>query len=357
MRRNCKLQIEFAHALAGAAPKRICNLQSLLRPLVAFVTLLAWSGAALAQDDVVHRRNGIVDRGKILAQDANGVRLLRADSKKETLIPADQIDRIEVKLSADQQEGEKLFEQKKYRAAAEKLDAAFKIETRPWLRSRIASNMVACYVAMGDPVAAIDAFFAASQAADGQIAWSAVPIWWLPEPPNQDVIETAATMLRSNSPLQQVIGASYLLGTNQAPAAREALAKLTTYRDERIGQLARTQLWRWYAATATHDDVISWQRQAAKLPADARAGPYFAIGLALRRLGSHDDAALAFLWPAVVYRTDPKLSGRAALLAAESLERAGQLGEARRMYEEVIGRFAQTAEAVSAQARLNALKE
>ena len=52
----------------------------------------------------------------------------------------------------------------------------------------------------------------------------------------------ALSLLRASGPMQQVIGASYLFGTEHSAAARDTLAKLTTYRDESIGQLARTQL-------------------------------------------------------------------------------------------------------------------
>jgi tetratricopeptide (TPR) repeat protein len=311
----------------------------------------------VAQDDVVHRRNGIVDRGKIVAQDASGIRMIRTDTRKEILIPADLIERVEVKLTKEHEQGDSLFAQQQYVEAAEKFDAAIKVESRAWLRARIASNLVACYVAAGDAVGAIEAFFAASQAADGQISLGAVPIWWLPDPPAGPVVQHAATLLRSSNPLQQVIGASFLFGTDQSDASRDALIKLTTYRDERVGQLARTQLWRWAVATATPDDVTAWQRQVTKLPADSRGGPYFAIGLALQRLGRHEEAALAFLWPALVYQTDPKLSRRAALLAAQSLEQAGQPAEAKQLYAEVAARYSPSTEATAAQRRLDAIKE
>jgi len=324
---------------------------------MAVMLLSLGRAAALAQEDVIHRRNGIVDRGKIISQDATGVRLLRSDSRKEMLIPADQIERIEVKLTAEQQDGERLFEQQDYAAAATKLEAALAIETRPFLRNRIAAQMVACHVAKGEMVAAIDAFFTVSQYTGGQLPWSAVPVWWLPEPPPSAVLSRASGMLRSSSALEQVIGASLLFGTSESEAAREVLARLTTYRDERVGQLARTQLWRWDAATATAADVASWQRQAAKLPADLRAGPYFAIGLALRRAKAHDDAALAFLWPALVFKSDPKLARRASLYAAEALEQAAQTSDARQIYEEIVSKYAASPEAATARTRIAAMRK
>jgi tetratricopeptide (TPR) repeat protein len=332
----------------------IRNLQFL--SVVAAVLSLS-ADLALAQDDVVHRRNGIVDRGKIISQDATGIRMIRSDNRKEILIPADLIDRVDVKLTKEQMDGDALFEQKQFQGAAEKFEQALKVETRGWLRGRIASNLVACHVAAGDPVGAIEAFFAASPAAEGQISLGAVPIWWLPEPPGGKAVQYAATLLRSTDPLQQVIGASFLYGTDQSTAARDTLAKLTTYRDERVGQLARAQLWRWDAATAKPDDVATWQRQVTRLPSDARGGPYFVIGLAFQDRGAHEEAALAFLWPALVYRTDPKLSRRAALLAAQSLEQAGQAAEAKQLYAEVAAQFAPSTEATAAQLRLDALKE
>jgi TolA-binding protein len=93
------------------------------------------------------------------------------------------------------------------------------------------------------------------------------------------------------------------------------------------------------------------------LPTELRGGANFVIGLAHQRLGAHEDATLALLWPALVYRTDSRLSRRAALLAAECLVKASQPAEARQMYQELVTRVPRTAEAVTAQSRLNELKE
>src|SRR5262249_43960128 len=125
----------------------------------------------------------------------------------------------------------------------------------------------------------------------------------------------------------------------------------------RVAQLARTQLWRWDYAKATAEEFAAWQRQVARLPADVRGGPYFIIGLALQRNGQFEEAALAFLWPALVYGNDPRLSSRAALLAADCLEQAGQRSEARQLYTEITTRFASSPEATTAHRRLDALRE
>jgi tetratricopeptide (TPR) repeat protein len=321
------------------------------------MSLLGSVANLLAQDDVVYRRNGIVVRGTIVAQDAAGIRMVQPDSPRELLIPADQVERVQVKLTPQQEQGDRLFEDGDYHAAASKFEEALNTETRRWLRARITSRVVACHVASGDAVAAIDAFLKASQAADGAVAMSIAPVWWLPEPPPGSSLQFASRLLQSSNPLEQVIGASLLFGTSQADAGREVLRKLTTYRDERIGQLARTQLWRWEASTVKPEDVASWQRQVTRLPPDSRGGPYFAIGLALQQHGRHDEAARAFLWPALVYRNDPKLACRALWLAAQCLESASQPSEARQLYSEVTVRFASNPEAASAQARLDALKE
>ena len=157
--------------------------------------------------------------------------------------------------------------------------------------------------------------------------------------------------------MQQVIGASYLFGTDQSSAAREVLSKLTTYPDERIGHIARTQLWRWQLTDAGAEDVAAWQRQVSRLPAELRGGANFVIGSAQQRLAAHEDAALAFLWPALVYRADPRLTRRAALLAAESLVKARQPSDARKILQELVTRHPRCPEAATAQSRLNELNE
>jgi hypothetical protein len=170
-------------------------------------------------------------------------------------------------------------------------------------------------------------------------------------------VQFAGRLVQSNNALEQVIGASFLFGTSHTAEGREALARLTTQGDERIGQLARTQLWRWNAATAKPDEIASWQRQVMRFPSDARGGPYFVIALALRQCGRYEEAARAFLWPALVYRNDPNLSCRALLLAAQCLEQADQPADAQQLYSELTVKFASKPEATTAQARLNALKE
>src|SRR5262245_9793388 len=136
-----------------------------------------------AQDDVVYRRNGIVDRGTIVGRDEAGIRMIRTDSNRETLIPADQVERVQVKKTEQQEMGERLLEERDYLGAAIKFEVALKSESRRWLRAQIASNLVECYVSAGDSVAAIQAFLRAVQSGDGQINLSGVPLWWLPESP------------------------------------------------------------------------------------------------------------------------------------------------------------------------------
>jgi tetratricopeptide (TPR) repeat protein len=326
-------------------------------PLVAALAVLCASTApAQAQDDVVYRRNGIIDRGTIVSQDAAGVRMIRTDSKREILIPADQVERVQVKLTAQQEQGEKLFEEKDYGAAAQKFAEALKAEPHRWLRVRIASSLVACHVAAGDSVAAIQAFFE-NMPPDGQFGPSAVPLRWVPETPPAPVVRHAASMVQSSQPLEQLIAASFLFGTNQSDAARGVLNNLATNRDERVGLLARLQLWRWEVATADAQAIASWQRQLARIAPESRGGPYLVIGLALDRIGQPEDAALAYLWPALVVRNDPRLSARAAVLAAAALERANQRDEAVQLYGEVAARYASFPEANTAQKRIDALKE
>jgi tetratricopeptide (TPR) repeat protein len=323
----------------------------------ALLMLLAAASSPVAvaqqpqQADVVHRRNGIIVRGKIIANDSKGVRV-QLENGKESFVPADDVDRIEVKYTADQEEGERLLEQKKYQAAVERLESALAVESRPWVRARVVAALISAHLATGDSAAACDAFIASSQDPKSQVAWSIVPAWWLATPPDGAMEQRAGALMRSASPLHQVLGASYLFGTDRSDAARDTLAKLATYPDDRIAQLARVQLWRWQAATAKAEDVAAWQRHATKLPAELRGGPYFAIGLALRRLGQHDEAALAFLWPALVYRSDLRLSQQATLLAAQSLEQANEPLEAAQLYRDVMARFPSSAEAATAAERV-----
>jgi tetratricopeptide (TPR) repeat protein len=324
----------------------------------AVVAVLLWAGRSLAEDDdVVRLRNGISVRGTILSHDASGVRIQLAGRKQEKFYPAEEIETLDVRYVPEQVEGEKLFEARDYGRALEKLRVALKSEGRPWLRARIEVRIIWCHMTQGNFDAAVEVFVAALQTPGSKLPWSAIPLWWLPEPPGGAVHDRALPLARHGNPLLAVLGASYLFGTADAAAARQTLERLVKSEDSHVGQLARAQLWRWEAGSASVAQVAAWQRAIEQMPAEVRGGPHFVAGLALARLDRPDAAALEFLWVPLAYAQDERLAARALLLAAGALEQSKQPAEARMLYQELGARFPRGPEAITARARLEALKE
>ena len=105
-------------------------------------------------------------------------------------------------------------------------------------------------------------------------------------------------------------------------------------------------------ATATVEEVEGW---LARLPADLRAGPYFALGQAWSARGQSDKSALACLRVPILYGQDRRLVASALLLAGRELEKIGQREEAVTLYREVAREHAAAPSAAEARGRLEEL--
>jgi tetratricopeptide (TPR) repeat protein len=127
------------------------------------------------------------------------------------------------------------------------------------------------------------------------------------------------------------------------------LQRLSADADPRIAALAEAQLWRTSVATADAAQAQVWQAALEKMPRELRAGPSFVVGQVLRRLGRHDEAALALLRVPIHAPEHAHLAARALLDAAATLNDAGQPQEALRLAREVVKDYASTPSAKPAE--------
>ncbi len=181
-----------------------------------------------------------------------------------------------------------------------------------------------------------------------------IPLAWssgLPAPN----LERAATgwFSTTDSPVAVLMGASYLLGTPQGPAALERLKRMTTDRDRRLAWLAQAQVWRATAFQASEEQLLGYLQAIDDCPEPLRAGPYFVVGGALAK-SRPKEAALALLRLPIVYPRERQLASAALLAAGGILHRGGQSDEAAQLYQELINDFRETPDAAEAQRRLAA---
>ncbi len=291
--------------------------------------------------DLVRTRNGIVVRGRLLAYEAEELRVRVGEppNEREVRIKTADVDRVDVQLDEAQRHGEQLYRRGQYLRAAELLREALGREDRGWLRRRICARLIAAQLALGNRVKAIEVFLAAVRSEPRFVQWEAVPLCWELRCADEATEKLAERLVRDTEPAAALIGASWLFGTDRSDQAKATLAQLKAMPVMPIAALAELQLWRWAVRHVGEEQLAQWHRRVERLPAELRAGAYFLIGLAHYHRGSYDRAALALLWPALVLRSERELSQQALWLAAKAELAAGHGAEAGTLLEEYLDRY------------------
>lgn len=295
------------------------------------------------------RRGTIVDyTGEALTLEVAGGRQEKIAADR---VVAWQTDRVPALVEAD-----------KFRAEGRFADAvvayqrAVEQEKRTWLRRWILIQLVDCYRNMEQFDRAGDSFLLLLRSDPAATRLASIPLAWKTRQPTPDLARHAAKWLADDkSPTARLLGASWLLSTNQRDEAMEKLQQLATCQDSVIAQLAQAQRWRTEVVTASRADVAGWEEKFRTFAPALQSGPSFVLGQALARHGESRLAALYFLRTPILYRDDRDLAGEALLAAGEQLEKAGDRVGARNAYQELLRDYPQHALAATAEQRLEQL--
>ncbi len=265
-------------------------------------------------------------------------------------LPADRVLRIETQRSAQHEQADALFEQGKFEQAASLYLAEVRVQQRRWLRRELLAQAVWCQRNLNRFEAAAQLFLVLYQDDPDTPYFDCLPLSWAPRQPPA-ALEQRANQWLGGSPVQALLGASYLMSTSQRPAALQKLSQLLADRDERVAALAKAQTWRAKVATAGDAETRAWEAEIRRMPETLRAGPYFVLGEALAR-PAPQRAALAYLRVPVLYPRSRALAARCLLEAGAALDKMKQHVEAQRLYREALERFPETEEASEARGRL-----
>lgn len=298
---------------------------------------------ALAQDAVVvvgARGERSIRRGEVL--DHTGESLtLRLGTGQETTIDSKRIVEIQTSRVPAHVQAEQLLRDGKFREAAPVLARALQDEKREWVRRQILARQVTCYQDLGQPEKAIDWFL--KLLLPDTLHFGVIPLAWEPAQPSPALESNARDWIRNeDAPAAALIGASWLLATQQRGTATQALQRLASNTDPHIAFLAEAQLWRTKIVTATASDTRQWQQRIDRMPSEIRFGPYLVLGQCWARLQEHELAALALMRLPVLYPQHYTLAGRALLLAARELEASKQPESAAGLYRELLADYAES---------------
>lgn len=308
--------------------------------LIAMIgTLLSNGGSTNSihgQDDTVitRRKNSpetVKRRGTIT--DWKGFAITIATNAGEKKIENDAIVEVQTNWQPAYVAGLSSLEFGDLTKAIEQLRAALNSERRNWAQRIIRADLVRAYQANEKPLAAVEQFLAITKEDPQTRFFNLCPLPWLPS--NAAMNQPAQQWLKSSDPVQQLIGASWLLIGPQQKAAIQVLDELSRDIDANIKYLAIAQLWRTRNLNANARQIEVWEKLLVSMPKPIRAGPWIVLSEAQSRADQVDEAAINLLRIPILYPDQIGLSAAALYRAGHLLHNTGRTNEAQTVWNEL----------------------
>lgn len=331
-----------------------------LRGLLAILVFCTIVRPLIAADTVIYRtaKDPTVQAtvSGAIVDFVGGQLSIRNEAGIQQTIPAERVVEIRSEATPAETAADQLARDGKHEQAAKSYQQAVRDEKRVWVQRQVIAKLVGTYCQLEQFDSAGDVFLSLLRNDPHTHFFAAIPLSWMTHSPSPQLAQRAAVwMSQTQNSVSVLLGASWLLPTDQRAAASASLQRLITGRDPRVAMLAQTQLWRTRTAAATVDEIEGWEASLTRLPADLRAGPYVTLGQAWSAKGQADKSASAYLRVPILYGKDRRLVAAALLLAGRELEKIDQREEAVTLYREVVREHAATPAAAEARSRLEEL--
>lgn len=299
--------------------------------------VLTLPSPTMAEDIVIHQsQNGPPVRraGTIIAWSGLTLRLEQSGRTRD--IDGGEVIAIETQWPAGYEQGLNELALRDYASAARNFSTALIKEQRPWASNIIRSKLLACQLATETIPAAAETFFDII-ATDPQTRFAPMcPLRWSGNQTGMN--QLAEDWINSDEPIVQLLGASWLIGTD-AKTARPVLASLARDIDPTVAGLAVGQLWNARREKMTKAEIGLWLKKIESMPTPARAGGYFAIGNAQSRSGFTKAAITSFMRVAILYPDQPLISAPALYQSATLLHNTGDSDGALRLIAELKSKY------------------
>jgi tetratricopeptide (TPR) repeat protein len=309
-------------------------------PLMLLVGLMTFVGSVNAQDldTVTVRRSGSSEnsqrQGTIV--EWKGSVLTLAVNGREKEIDNDSIVEIHTDWPAEYLAGLEQLNSGDVSSAIVNLQLAVAAEKRTWARRTIRADLIRAVSAIENHQAAIDQFLAITDEDPQTRFFHLCPLQWAAtsQPPTQ----VAQGLIRADSSINQLIGASWLLAGSDRQRAAEVLDQLSKDIDPNIAKFAMTQLWRLRGlnpGAINGRQIQVWEKRIAEMPPDFRAGPWYVVAEAQSRIGQTDAAIINLMRIPILYAEQRSLSSAALYRSGNLLHNTGMLDEAQSVWNEL----------------------
>ena len=217
--------------------------------------------------------------------------------------------------------------------AISQLRAALQSEPRPWAQRIIRADLVRAFDANQNHRAAIEQFLAITKEDPQTRFLHLCPLPWFPGKANLN--QPAQQWIKSNDPVEKLVGASWLLTGKGPTAAFQVLEELSLDIDAKIKYLAIAQLWRTRKLNVNARQIDVWKKLMTSMPRSIRAGPWFVLSEAQSQNDQIDEATINLLRIPILYSEQIGLSAAALYRAGHLLHNTGRADEAQTVWHEL----------------------
>lgn len=321
----------------------------------------AWAQSVRDKVTLLDEKTGSRTRVLCTVIDHTGefIRYRVRDDAPVTVKPSSQVISIETPQTATHIKALENYAAGNTKQAVVLFEQALTEEYRDWVRRDILAMLVKCALRQDDYAQAGNRFLILYQSDRTTQYFKSIPLMWKTSAPTAELKTSALNWMNQSTPAAKLLAASALLfDPKYQGSAKLDLQQLRSHTDERVRNLALTQLWRLELPDRKVDAATldAWQDKIHSMPKELRGGPYFVLGEGRRLRREYDRAAMALLWVPLVYDHDYQISALACLNAADSLKAIGQEDEAMALYHEVAVRYGQSTYAQDAAQILKALQ-
>lgn len=306
--------------------------------------LLAAASHGLAQtptDTVITRREGseqtVKRRGTIV--EWKGMSLTINSIGRDRDIDDDEIVEVQTQWSDDYRSGVADLKAGKTQIAIVKLQEALKNEPRPWAKRIVRSHLVDAFQSIEKPASAVEQFLQIVREDPYTRFLHLAPLPWAGAANSLD--RPAQKWIDSQLPVEQLIGASWLLAGADRDQAIKILGELARDIDPGISSLAIAQLWR-IRTNVNAKQVSVWEGIVEKMPSSLQAGPWLVLADAQSRAGQVDDALVNLMRIPILYADQRSLAAAALYRTASLLHNKGQTKRAQSILNELMSVYPQT---------------
>lgn len=309
----------------------------MLRLILTILAAAILPSLAMGQDIVVHQSdNGQPVRREGTIISWSGLTLRLDQSGRTRDFDGNEIIAVETQWPAGYQKGLNELARLDYRSAFRSFSEALVQEQRPWAKNIIRSKLLACQLGTEELPAAAKTFFEII-ATDPQSRFT--PMCPLRYSGNDSGMnQMAADWVNSDEPIVQLLGASWLIGTDEK-AARSVLEALTRDIDPTVAGLAVGQLWNARQTKMTAAEINVWLKKVETMPILVRAGAYLAIGAAQSRSGFADAAIASYMRVVILHPDQPLISAPALYQSATLLHNTGRRDSALKLMAELKSKY------------------